>query len=76
MSLIVLASLCSRAPVGTPASREKTSPVPVFYRTSPRHAMASGFDTRVSANCNPTGVAKGGAGAGRGVVFTVTYAGC
>ena len=38
--------------------------------------MASGFDTRVSANCNPTGVAKGGTGAGRGVVFTVTYAGC
>ena len=59
------------APVGT-CCREKTSPCP-----PDRHfpSMASGFDTRVSANCNPTGVAKG-AGAGRGVVFTVTYAGC
>ena len=33
--------------------------------------MASGFDTRVSSNSNPTGIANG-----KGVVFTVTYAGC
>jgi hypothetical protein len=38
--------------------------------------MASGFDTRVSSNSNPTGIAKGTGDLGKGVVFTVTYAGC
>ena len=40
------------------------------------HRMASGFDTRVSSNSNPTGIAKGTGDLGKGVVFTVTYAGC
>ena len=38
--------------------------------------MASGFDTRVSSNSNPTGISKGTGDLGKGVVFTVTYAGC
>ena len=40
------------------------------------HRMASGFDTRVSSNSNPTGISKGTGDLGKGVVFTVTYAGC
>jgi hypothetical protein len=38
--------------------------------------MASGFDTRVSSNSSPTGISKGAGALGRGVTFTVTYAGC
>ena len=40
--------------------------------------MASGFNTRVSSNCNPTGAVKALSrdGAGRGMTFNVTYAGC
>lgn len=40
--------------------------------------MASGFKTRVSSNCNPSGVAEAisGDGPGKGITFTVTYAGC
>jgi hypothetical protein len=40
--------------------------------------MASGFNTRVSSNSNPTGMAKAISrdGPGKGTTFTVTYAGC
>ena len=41
-----------------------------------RARMASGFDTRVSSNSSPTGISKGAGALGRGVTFTVTYAGC